>query len=401
MSKWKTKKWFVSHYNFAPEALKGLKLPKKIEVHDVTLRDGEQQANIIFWKDEKLRIARKLSEAGVSRIEAGMPAVSSQDLEAVKTVAHEGLDSKVFAFCRCMKRDVDLALSCDVDGVVMEIPSSDHVLKYAYGWSEQKAIDLSVEATSYAREHGLYTAFFTIDATRATFASFWRLVNGVATRGHMDSLVVADTFGVCTPHAIAHFVRLIRKRIRKPIEIHCHNDFGLAVSNTVAALAAGASTVHTTVNSIGERMGNASLEQTVMALKILYGVETGVRMDKLRELAKLVEECSGLRMPPNAPVVGDNIFTTESGIVAGWWSRLEDLNMPLEMLPFTPELVNHEPFKVVIGKKSGRESIMYAAKKLGVSVTDEKIDEILPRVKEKSIQMKRALTNDEVLALLV
>ncbi|MEM2673712.1 MAG: pyruvate carboxyltransferase, partial [Candidatus Bathyarchaeia archaeon] len=253
---WKTDKWFVSHYNFVEEIRKNLNFPEKVLIHDVTLRDGEQQANVIFRKQEKIKVARLLDEAGVQRIEAGMPAVSKEEMEAVKAIASDGLNAKIFAFTRCMKRDVDLALKCGVDGVVMEIPSSDHLLSYAYGWSEDKAIKLAVEATSYAHEHGLHVAFFTIDSTRAKFETCWSLINAVATEGHMDSLVVADTFGVCSPHAIHYFVRKLKERVKKPLEIHCHNDFGLAVANTISAVAAGAEIVHTTVNGIGERAGN-------------------------------------------------------------------------------------------------------------------------------------------------
>ncbi|MEM3464603.1 MAG: pyruvate carboxyltransferase, partial [Candidatus Bathyarchaeia archaeon] len=333
---WKTENWFVSHYNYVDEVRKNFKLPKQVFIHDITLRDGEQQANIIFRKEEKIKIASMLDEAGVPRIEAGMPAVSKQEMEAVKAIANQGLSAKIFSFARCMKNDVDLALKCDVDGVVMEIPSSDHILSYAYGWPEEKAINLAVEATKYAGEHGLHVAFFTIDSTRANFETCWRLINAVATEGHMDSLVVVDTFGVCSPDAIRYFVRKIKERVNKPLEIHCHNDFGLAVANTIAAVTEGVEIVHTTVNAIGERVGNASIDEVAMALKLLYGVETGIKYEKLRELSKLVEKLSKIKMPPNKPIVGDNAFVTESGIIAGWWTRLEKLNMPLEMFPFLP-----------------------------------------------------------------
>ena len=189
---WETKNWFVSPYNYLDEIKGKFKPPEKISFHDITLRDGEQQAGVIFKKEDKIRIARMLDEVGVSRIEAGMPAVSKDDSEAVKAIANEGLEAKVFSFARCMKRDVDLALACDVDGVVMEIPSSDHLIKYAYGWTVEKAINLSIEATKYAQEHGLHVAFFTIDSTRAKFDTFWGIINSVATKGHMDSSSHAD-----------------------------------------------------------------------------------------------------------------------------------------------------------------------------------------------------------------
>lgn len=396
---WKTTEWFVSHYDYSKEARRGLKLPKKVRVHDITLRDGEQQAGIVIRKEEKIQVARALSEAGVDRIEAGMPAVSKEEAEAVKAIAHEGLASEVFAFARCAKSDVDLGLKADVDGLVMEVPSSDHIIKYAYGWPEQKAIDLSVEATTYAHEHGLYVTFFTIDSSRASFRTCWRLVNAVATKGHMDSLTVVDTFGVCSPPGFAHLVRSLKKRVKKPLEVHCHNDFGLAVANTIAGVAEGAEVVHTTVNGIGERTGNASLEQTMMSLQLLYGVKSSVKLERLRALSKVVEQVTGQNVPVNAPIVGDNIFKTESGIITGWWSRVESQNMPLEIFPFVPELVGHEPIGILLGKKSGRDSIYYAAKKLGLTVPESDVDTLLEKVKTTAEAKKRALTQDEFLGI--
>ena len=395
----KTDKWFVSHYNFSDDARLGMKMPKRVSIHDITLRDGEQQANIILRKDEKMRIARKLDESGVDRIEAGMPAVSPQEIESVKAIAHEGLNADVYAFARCMKRDVDLALACDVDGVEMEVPSSDHLLEYAYGWPEHQAIDLAVEATKYAAEHGLRVTFFTIDSTRATFDACWRLINAVATQGHMDALCIVDTFGACAPHAISYFVKRIKDRVDKPLEIHCHNDFGLAVANTLAAVVAGVEVVHTTVNGIGERVGNASLDEVALSLKLLYGVETGIRYEKLTSLSRLVQDLTQVKMPPNKPIVGSNAFDTESGIIAGWWARLEDAKMPLEMLPFLPEYVGQNDVRVLLGKKSGLDSIAYKLRKLGLALDEKRIEHVLMKVKTMSEEKKRVLTEQEFVSI--
>jgi isopropylmalate/homocitrate/citramalate synthase len=294
-----------------------------------------------------------------------------------------------------MKRDVDLALSCDVDGVEMELPSSDHLLEYAYGWPQEKAISLATEATTYAHEHGLHVAFFTLDSTRASFDICWRLINAVATAGHMDSLAVVDTFGVCTPEAMAYFVKKIKEKVAKPVEIHCHNTFGLALANTLAAVAAGVDIVHTTVNAIGEGTGNAALEEVALALKVLYGVETHIKYEKLTALSEAVQDLSLVRMPPNKPIVGAGTFTVESGIVVGWWERLRKLGMPLETLAFKPELVGQGGVKIVLGKKSGRDSILNKLSQLGLDVPSDKVDEILAQVKLKSEEKKRVLTDDE------
>jgi isopropylmalate/homocitrate/citramalate synthase len=399
MNRWTSDKHRVSFYDFLPEVRKRIKLPSKVTMHDVTLRDGEQQARLVFRKDEKVKIARALDEAGIDRIEAGLPSVSPSDMEAIREITSLGLSARIYAFARCMKSDVDNALRLDVDGLIMEIPSSDHLVRYGYGWSEKKAIDLSTEATSYAHAHGLEVTFFTIDSTRASFKVISRLVGTVAREGHMDALGLADTFGVLNPEATFYFVKKMRRMLKKPVEIHAHNDFGLAVANTIAAITAGAEVAHVTVNGIGERTGNASLEETVMALKFLYGVRTNVRLEKLRGLSKLVRSVSGVEVPPQKPVVGDDIFTVESGILTGWWRRLEELGMPLEMYPFLPELVGHDEVRVILGKKSGRDSVLYLAEKLGVRIDEAEADNLLQRVKQFAVDKKRPLTEEEFISL--
>ncbi|MEM1550733.1 MAG: pyruvate carboxyltransferase [Candidatus Bathyarchaeia archaeon] len=393
-SKWLSEKWWVSYLNYLDEVRRDLKIPNKVIIHDVTLRDGEQQAGIVFNKEDKIRIARKLDELGVHRIEAGMPAVSDEDKEAIKAITREGLNAKIFCFARCMKRDVDLALECDVDGVEMEIPSSEHLIKYGYGWPIEKAIDLSIESTRYAAEHGLYVAFFTIDGTRADLDWWFKLVSKVATEGHMDSLVLVDTFGVCNPEAIKYLTRKAREKFDKPLEVHFHNDFGLAVANTLAAVTQGAEIIHTTVNGIGERMGNADLAETALALEALYGVRLGLNYDKLYELSKIVEKLSGVKMPPQKPVVGDGAFRVESGIIASWWLRLKEMNKPLVMYPYTWDLVGQKGVEIVLGKKSGRDSIAYKLENLGLKLSSEEMDKILRCVKEESIKRKSPISDE-------
>jgi len=399
MNSWETENWFVSRYNFLKEITDNFSPPEKVCFHDITLRDGEQQAGIVLRKNDKIKIAQMLDDVGVSRIEVGMPAVSADEKAAVKAIAGAGLNAKVFSFARCMKRDVDLALECDVDGVVMEIPSSDHLLKYGYGWTVQKAIDLSVEATKYAGEHGLHVAFFTIDSTRAKFDTFWNIVSTVAAEGHMDSYVLVDTFGVCSPEAIRFLVTEIKKRIDKPIEVHCHNDFGLGVTNSIAGVMAGAEIVHTTVNAIGERNGNAALEETAVALELLYNVKTDATIPKLRKLSKLVENLSSIKMPPHKPIVGDNTYTTESGIIAGWWELASKAGKPLEVYPINPTFLGFDQIDIALGKGSGRPSILHRLKKLGRKVPDSKMNEIIQQVKLFAESNKKLLTDEEFLSI--
>jgi isopropylmalate/homocitrate/citramalate synthase len=213
----------------------------------------------------------------------------------------------------------------------------------------------------------------------------------------MDGITVVDTFGVTSPVGIHYLVRRLKERVRKPIQVHCHNAFGLAVANSLAAVEAGAQTVHTTVNAISEGTGAAALEEVAMAAKCLYGIDSNIKFDKLVPLSKLVQERSGVKMPAHKPIVGDGIFTAESGIVLGWWSRIRDLNLsPLEIFPFMPEFVGGEGHRMVVGKKSGRDSITYKLKELGLAAPEGKTDEILMRVKKTGIELKRALSDEEL-----
>jgi isopropylmalate/homocitrate/citramalate synthase len=396
--------WFVSHYNYLQEVwniLPKIDIPKRVLIHDVTLRDGEQQAGIVFRKEDKIKIAQALAEAKVDRIEAGMPTVSEEDFLAVKEIASMRLGPKVFAFARCMTYDAELARKADVDGVVMEIPSSDHLIELGYGWTVEKAVKLATEATRYAHEHGLQVVFFTIDATRANLDVFTKIIKAVETEGHMDSLTLADTFGVMNPLAMYYLIKQIKQVIHKPIEIHAHNDFGMAVANSIFAVLAGAEVIHTSVNGIGERTGNTPLEEVVMAMKYLFGISTNVNTTKLRKLSKIVAELSGVRPPPQKPVVGDGIFTVESGILVGWWSRLEGQGLVTEMFPYRPEIVGHDPVKIVYGKKSGVDSVLYKAKKINININENIAKEILLQIKSLALQKKSLVDEKYVEDLLL
>ena len=236
---WKTNDWFVSEWNYAPEVTKDFKFAKNIKIHDVTLRDGEQQTGVILSKDEKIRIAEALAEAGVHRIEAGMPIVSPSDNEAIKEIVKRNLGPQIFSFARCMKEDVKRAIDTGVNGVVMEIPSSKHMVDLAYRWPMEKAIETSIEATKFAHDNGLEVVFFPIDFSRAELKWAIDLIEKVAKDGHMDALALVDTFGVLSPHAMKYFVTQVQSRIKKRLEAHFHQDFGMGVANTIMALSLG------------------------------------------------------------------------------------------------------------------------------------------------------------------
>jgi len=391
---WKSDSWFVSPWNFLEEVIKDFKPPKQVIIHDVTLRDGEQQAGITFTKDDKIRIAEKLAEVGVHRIEAGMPAVSPMDESAIKEIVKRNFGPEIFCFSRCMVDDVKRAADCGVKGVVMEIPSSEHLIKYAYQWPMEKAIDLSVKATSTAKEMGLYTSFFTIDATRAEMDWFLNLIERVATEGHMDALVLVDTFGVLSPHGASYFTKRVKERVNKPLEIHFHADFGLAVANTIMAVLAGAEVIHSTVTGIGERAGNAPMEETVLALLTLYGIDVGLKYDKLNDLAKLVKELSGTEVPANRPLIGDMAYDIESGIITSWYKNTFH-QYPTEVFPVHHSFVGHRPPQILMGKKSGVDNVALWSEELGIRLQKDEVQAVLNEVKLRAHALKRVLTRDE------
>ncbi len=396
---WKTDQWFVSQWNYIDEITEDFKPPQKVRLHDITLRDGEQQAGIIFTKDDKIRIAEKLAEVGVHRIEAGMPAVSPNDEAAIREIVKRNLGPEIFAFSRCMVKDVELAADCGVDGIVIEIPASAHLIDQGYKWPLQKAIDLSVEATSYARKKGLYTVFFTIDATRSDLNWLLDLIDKVATEGHMDAFTLVDTFGVLAPHAATYFTKKVKERVTKPLEIHFHSDFGLGVANTISAVLAGAEVIHSTVLGIGERAGNTPMEETVLALLTMYGIDVGIDYGKLNELARLVQELAGVEIPGWRPFIGEGAYTIESGIVTGWFKNAFESN-PTTIFPVHPNFVGHEPPKILMGKKSGLDNIKIWAQKLGVDLEEDKALALLQEVKRSSHDLKRVLTEEEFSGLL-
>lgn len=395
---WNTDKWFISPWCYLPEVRKPYSFADDIKIHDVTLRDGEQQTAVVFRREEKVAIAKQLDALGVHRIEAGMPAVSDQDKAAISDIAALGLKSEVFAFARCIPDEIKVVKACGVKGVVVEIPASDHMIRNAYGWSVDRAMKASIETTLAAKDAGLYTVFFTIDATRTELNRFLDIVDQVATEGHMDSLTMADTMGGCTPDAIRYGVRKVIDRLKRPVEIHCHQDFGLGVANTVAALAAGASVAQTTITGLGERAGNVPMEDVVMSLLCLHGVDIGVRTEKFCEVSRFVLDLAKVSVPPNRPIVGDKLYEVESGIIAGW-IRLARQDHPLEFVPFAPELVGQKPVSIVLGKNSGPPSIEEWCEKLGVKTSDEERMAILKQVKAKSFEKKDLLTEEEFRAI--
>jgi len=392
---WKTDDWFSSAWNYDKEVTKDLNFADTIKIHDVTLRDGEQQTGIAYNFDDKLRIAEALAEAGMHRIEAGLPAVSEADKKAIAAIVKKDFGPDIYSFCRCMKEDVDASVDCGVKGLIMEVPASTHLIEYGYKWPLQKAIDTSVEATAYAHEQGLEVVFFPIDFSRSELSWVLDLINTVASDGHMDALALVDTFGVISPHAMKTFVRAVKEKFPETrLEAHFHQDFSLGVANTLLALAEGVEIVHSTVLGIGERSGNAPTEDIVMALLTMYGIDLGIKTEKLYPLSKLVEELSLIKVPSNKSIVGDMLYQVESGIIANWFRNCGEEHLT-EVFPMRPELVGQPSADVVMGKGSGIDSVRIWLEKIGSEATDEDAMAILREVKAQGASTKQLLTVEQ------
>ncbi len=352
-------------------------LPPKIEFWDETLRDGEQMPGVHFTPEEKLRIARLMDHVGIHIMDVGMPVVSREEAGAVRAIAREGLDATVLAAARAVKGDVDAAIDAEVDEVSIFIGCSDLHLQHKLRMTRQQVLDLVPELIHYAKEHGLRVSFVTEDTVRADIEYVVELYTA-AVEAKADRAIVCDTVGVMTPAAMRWFVGEVRKRIPTvQLGVHCHNDFGMGVANTLAALEAGAEVPHTTVNGIGERAGNTALEETVVALEALYRHPTGIRVDRLPELSALVEELSGIPIPITKPIVGYNAFRHESGIhVDGV------LKHTLTYEPIQPEMVGRKR-SFIYGKHTGAAVVRHRLLIRGITLPEEKVMGIVQAVKEK------------------
>ena len=391
--------WFTSPWNFLPSAREGLNFPDRVRFHDITLRDGEQQAGIAFTREDKVAIARRLARVGVDRIEAGMPIVSPQDEAAIKEIVELDLGPEIFAFCRCIVDDVVSAKACGVSGVVVEIPSSTHIIERAYKWPLDRAIKASIETTLAAKDAGLYTVFVTVDSSRAEFDWYLDLIERVATEGHMDALALVDTFGGVAPQAVPTWVGRVRERLPGvSLEAHFHDDFGMAVANSIAALASGADVVHTTVSGVGERAGNTPMEELALALRMLYDVEHGLATEEFYALSRLVRERAGHQIPSNRAAVGERLFEIESGIIAAWYAQCIE-EFPTELFPYHWDVVGQPPARIVYGKGSGLPSVQIALELLGISAEDEEMRELLAAIKARALETKALLPFEEVARL--
>jgi len=364
---------FPSPYNFA-----AFNRPSNSEyiIHESTLREGEQTPGVVFSIEDKKRIAEKLDEVGIQQIEAGFPVVSEKQRKGVKALVKMNLNAEIICFSRAKQMDIDAVAETGADGIVVSLSISQYHRKYKFhGMSKEKYLNELVHWVSYAKNYGLFVVFGAEDSTRESDLNFLKKAFKTAEEAGADRARVVDTLGCVRPSGMTYLVREIRNVIDIPIEVHCHNDMGLALANSLAAVEAGATTISASVNGIGERSGIASTEEVITALNVLFGVSQ-FGISKLTELSKLVENITGVNMAVNKPIIGENACTHGSGI-----HQHGVFMNPVTYESFHPKLIGRRR-RVYIDELCGTHGVLYIAEReLGMNISKDTAQKVLSRIK--------------------
>ena len=365
----------------------------KIYIFDTTLRDGEQTPGVALTVEEKIQVAIRLNNLGVDKIEVGFPASSKGEIESAKKIKASDLDSTLVGLARSLKSDIDAVLDSDLEYIHIFIGTSPLHRDFKLKKSKEEIAQVASEAVEYAKDHGLTVEFSAEDATRTERDFLYEVYNDVVSAG-ADFLDVPDTVGILTPTLTRELITDIKDNFKTPVSVHFHNDFGLATANTLTAIECGANQAHVTVNGLGERTGNCSLEEIVMSLKSIYGIDLGLDTTRLFALSKMLGRLTGVKMPVNKPIVGDNAFAHESGIhVHGI------LNNASTYEPISPEIVGHSR-RIVLGKHTGANAIKSKLKELHLDLNQEQFDKVFNDIKALG-DTGKCVTDEDLIALTV
>lgn len=365
---------------------------KELFIVDTTLRDGEQTAGVVFANAEKVAIATMLSEIGVDQLEVGIPTMGGDEKEAIKNIVKRNLSSSIMAWNRAVIGDIEQSIDCGVDAVAISVSVSDIHIKHKLRTSREWVLENMVKSVEFAKKNGLYVSVNGEDASRADKDFLIQFINTAKAAG-ADRFRYCDTVGIREPFTIYDDIKCLVEKTNFDLEMHTHNDFGMATANAVSGIKAGASHVGVTVNGLGERAGNAALEEVLMALKCVYGYEEKIDTKMFRELSEYVSRASGRILPAWKAIVGDNMFAHESGIHADG-----AIKNPKNYEAFSPDLVGLER-QIVIGKHSGKASIINKFKEYNIELDDEASKAILEMVRSRSVRLKRSLFDKELVQL--
>ncbi|MGD0621529.1 MAG: homocitrate synthase [Thermacetogeniaceae bacterium] len=361
----------------------------QIKIVDTTLRDGEQTAGVVFSNPEKIRIAKMLDDIGVDQIEAGIPVMGGHEKEAITEICKLGLRASIMGWNRAVIRDIESSLECGVDAVAISISTSDIHIEHKLRSTKSKVLADMVRAVEFASQQGVYISANAEDASRSDPAFLFEFAQAAKEAG-ADRIRFCDTVGILDPFATFEQVKKLIDNVGIDVEMHTHNDFGMATANALAGVKAGAGWVGVTVIGLGERAGNAALEEVVMALKCLEGVDLKFKTSQFRELAEYVSRAANRELPAWKAIVGSNVFTHESGIhVDG------TLKNPKTYEAFCPEEVGLTR-QIMIGKHSGSHSIKAKFEEYGQQLTDQEAEDILVQVKKAAVELKRPLFDKEL-----
>ena len=365
---------------------------KEIKIVDTTLRDGEQTAGVAFANHEKVTIAQTLSDMGIDQLEVGIPTMGGDEKATIKAICKRDLKASIMAWNRAVIADIEQSIDCGVDAVAISLSVSDIHIQHKLKKSREWVLENMYNAVTYAKKNGLYISVNGEDASRADINFLIEFIN-LAKEAGADRFRYCDTVGVMEPFTLRDAIEKIYKVTNFDIEMHTHNDFGMATANAIAGIVGGANHIGVTVNGLGERAGNAALEEVIMALKFVYGYETNIDTTRFREISKYVSQASGRELPIWKAIVGTNMFRHESGIHAD--GALKD---PKNYEAFDPAEVGLQR-QIVIGKHSGKAAIVNKFKEYSIELTNEEANQILEEVRKVSVGLKRELFDKELVQI--
>ncbi len=382
---------WVSALNGISEVKNQIDSPEKVLIHDVTLRDGEQTARIVFTPEEKLFLAQEIDALGVHSIEPGLPA-TPEDQQVIAELVKMDLNANIVPLVRVMESDVRASLDANVDGLLLEFGINPFVMRDVYNTDPDSLIDQIAEYSCEAKNAGKYVEFMGWDVTRIPDIKFLEeFFSKLVERAKLDRITIADTFGMGHPLTTYHLIKELKRWTGKPVGYHIHNDFGMATANSIMAVSAGADMIHGSMNGLGERSGNAATEEVAVVLQHLLDIDAGIDLSRLKPLSDLVTEISKARPARNKAIVGEGLFEIESGIVVHAQSKLEKAGFRDAAFPFSPQTVGHHPQEIVYGRGTGNHSVRQMVADKGLKASDEQIANITRTVKSSALHVKNGL----------